>query len=205
MHIVIALSAISLVAFTLQSVFAQVPLGNQAQSTAVTTLRSSGLPDDDATYRAGTKRWLLENLYPNKKEEAIYQDIRKRDMHYLYVGFLEAFPSNPHRQEVLELLQGFALYETDKAVTYSFQEMETQFNFDRVDTVFRWGDAFAGMEVVAPGENRWFGPICLGNIQFLTGGFVSKKQAAHLNPGTRIIYRSRRGLDAGDVASSPKK
>jgi hypothetical protein len=148
-----------------------------------------GLPMDQE-YRRAIREWG-QAYYAHRSEEEVYASVKREDMHFLYVAFLELFPGSLHRAEIQGLMQHFALYDATGRTTLSIGDLKSKYGYDGDNGVYAWNNAFNPSVVTDRSARIWPAPLCYGSLQFLTGGFVHRKTALELIPGTTFIYRSR--------------
>lgn len=164
-------------------------------------------------YRSKVKKWGRQNLYPGWSEERVYAVVKKRQMHYLYVAFLELFPQSSHRPEIEQLLSQFSLETFPKNTVLTYKEMAQRFNFDANHVFYRWNgtlvvtlaggsmyimapDSFYTPESGAYGKDgngpETTGSFCYGNLQILNGSVIGRGPAKEFTKGTSLIYPAAR-------------
>lgn len=146
-------------------------------------------PDLTDEYRSEVKEWGQGTLFKGKTEEKVYKDVKKNNMHYLYVAFLEMFPNSSHRDEIQGRLANFYVFEAAQITSLSVKDLKEQFGYDEANTVYYWSKHSLATIINTGQQQVWSGPICLGNLQFIAGGFTVEDNAIGLLPGTRFIYR----------------
>ena len=162
---------------------------NQAQNVANTPAKTTSLlPTLDGDERASIKQFATDTLYKGKTEEEIYSDVMTNDMHYLCIAFLEMFPASAKKTEVEKKLTHFRqfLVPTNGPTVLTYQELKDRFNWDGKETVYRWASSMSG-KVREGGKFLWFGPMCLGNLQF-RGTWTFEQDGMHFPGGGKIIY-----------------
>jgi hypothetical protein len=164
------------------------------------------LTDD---YRKTCKEWAEKFLYKGRSEADVYADVKRRNMHYAYVGFLEMFPTSDHRAEVETLMQGFRIFTPSGTNALAYETLKTKLNYDGVDCVYRWNNFFTGFMASGGGMMRLgtdvngpesrvpfqsktgfdlgIGPaVCFGNLQVLDGFIVPTESGLQIK-GTVIF------------------
>jgi len=146
----------------------------------------------DTDYKTSVKTFAETQLYDGKSEDEVLSDVRDRNMHYLYVAFIEMFPTNSHVSEFRERLKRFQLLESPgpDELHVSVRELCDEYGLRNAQDVriYHWGKELGFMMVGGGGKQVWRGPICLNNLQLLDGGFYAAGDGFNLLPGTRIIY-----------------
>ena len=141
-------------------------------------------------YRSKVRSFAESNLYTGKSEAEVYADVIETRMHYRCVAFLEMFPRSVHARELQEALGTFRVLEAPATspLVVSFSELKQKYGFDGVERVYYWAEGLGFMRVGSAGKQIWRGPICVGNLQLLRGGFTHEGDGLKLLPGTRLIY-----------------
>jgi hypothetical protein len=164
------------------------PIAQQSEIAAPDVASPNGLPMGKE-YRDAVREW--GRLYfANRSEAETFEVVKKNDMHYLYVAFLELYPRSAHRGEIQGLMQRFSLFDTEERTTIPVADLKRKYNYDGDNGVYAWNNAFAASVVHDKANRVWPAPLCYGNLQFLTGGFIHRRSALELLPGTQFIYRS---------------
>ena len=169
-----------------------VALGAPQPQLTSTDAASPKRPPLSEDYRRTVKEWGAGSFYPNKPEGDVYQDVKRRDLHYLYAGFLEMFPGSVHKAEIESLMQRFYLFDAKARTTMSIADLKTKYNYDGDNGVFGWNKDYSPRTAYDKTTGVWRAPLCYGNLQFLSGGFIHHTTALEFLPGTQFIYPAKR-------------
>jgi TonB family protein len=162
-------------------------------------------PKIDDAYRTAARELGLKKLYPGQTEEEVYQDVKKQNMHYRYVAFLEMFPSSAHLKEIESLTNNFYVLTTPKRVVISFRDLQGRYNMGSDARVYQWGEGKLVAVVNTPYGQAWTGPFRLGNLQFLSGGFFEREGGIELLEDTSFIYPAKNPQIQGQVGDEKEK
>lgn len=148
---------------------------------------ATSIPAMTATDRESIKKIVIQS-YDGKMEDDVYSDILKYDMHYLYIGFLEMFPSTSRKAEIESKLKRFRQFVTsvNKETVFTDQELKDKFNWNGKETIYQWTDGPA----ITTREGKhtlYVGTLCLGNLQF-RGSWTFENDGTHFRGGSTIIY-----------------
>ncbi|MGD1064812.1 MAG: energy transducer TonB [Terracidiphilus sp.] len=162
-------------------------------------------PKIDDAYRKAAREWGQKNFPPGQAEEEVYQDVKTENMHYRYVAFLEMFPSSAHLKEIEALLNNFYVFTAPKRVVIPARDLLGKYHMGSDARVYQWSDSKLVAVVNTPEGQMWTGPIRLGNLQFLSGGFIAREGGIELLAGTSFIYPSKNPQTQGQVGGEREK
>lgn len=145
----------------------------------------------DTAYLNTAKEQVVED-FPTQTQDEILEAIRKRNRHYLYVGYLERFPDSPRKAEVTCLIRDFGIFETPTERVLTRQELEQKYNFFGTESIARWNK---GLLAIVAGQI--IGAPILGTLQFLEtdakGGISVTAEGLKVPAGTKFIYPLTQG------------
>ena len=170
---------------------------NEAQQ----IIEEFNIPTEDPGYCKEVKEFAKSNIYFGMSEEAVYKDVVISNVHYKYIAFIELFPNSNYAKEIRKKVSKFRAHSfssdlndstKSKKIFISTEVLKMKYGYNGVRKIFKWDNSMSGSMIGYDGIQVFFGHICLGNLQLLSGEFSptikNEKEGFLFQKGSKILY-----------------